>query len=120
MAREASRGSFLSATFSLLACVAPAEFDADFVKPRFQCAVEFVIRGGQRVGQLLDAACAKNDRSYGRVCQHPSDGQGRDWRSILLGDFLNPGDCFKLALVPIAGLIRLPEPAEFGRKATLL
>ena len=60
MAREASRGSFLSATFSLLPCVAPAEFYADFVQPRFQCAVEFAIRGGQGVGQLLDAASAKN------------------------------------------------------------
>jgi hypothetical protein len=37
-------------------CVAPAELDADFVQPRFQCAVEFVIRGGQGVGQLLDPA----------------------------------------------------------------
>ena len=55
------RGSFLSATFSLLPGVAPAEFDADFVQPRFQCAVEFAIRGGQGVDQLLDAACAKND-----------------------------------------------------------
>src|SRR5258708_26885579 len=58
--------------FSLLPCVAPAEFDADFVQPRFQCAVEFAIRGGQGVGQLLDAACAKNDRSNGRIRQHPS------------------------------------------------
>jgi len=36
-------------------------------QPRFQCAVEFAIRGGQGVGQLLDAACAKNDRSNGRI-----------------------------------------------------
>src|SRR5260221_248470 len=56
MAREASRGSFLSATFSLLPCVAPAEFDADFVQPRFQCAVEFAIRRGQGVGQLHGTA----------------------------------------------------------------
>jgi len=39
---------------------------------------------------------------------------------MLFGDFLNPGDCFKLALVPIPGTIRLPESAEFRRKATLL
>src|SRR5271168_1105185 len=39
---------------------------------------------------------------------------------MLLGDLLNPGNCFKLALVPIPGMIRLPEPAEFRRKATLL
>ena len=54
-------------------CVAPAELDADFVQPRFQCAVECEIRGGQRVGQLLDSACAKNNRSDARMCQHPSD-----------------------------------------------
>src|SRR5277367_3911097 len=106
MARETSRGSFFSATFSLLPCVAPAEFDADFIQPRFQCAVEFVIRGGQGVGQLLDAACAKNDRSNGRIRQYPSDREGCDWRSMLLGDFLNLGDRFKLALVPIPGVIR--------------
>src|ERR1700685_4619284 len=62
-----------SSTFCLLACVAPAELDADFVQARFQCAVEFVVRGGQGVGQLLDAACAKNDRSNGRIRQYPSD-----------------------------------------------
>ena len=39
---------------------------------------------------------------------------------MLFGDFLNPGNCFKLALVPIPGMIRLPESAEFRRKATLL
>src|SRR5271169_215232 len=39
---------------------------------------------------------------------------------MLFGDFLNPGNCFKLALVPIPGVIRLPESAEFRRKATLL
>src|SRR5580700_2588603 len=39
---------------------------------------------------------------------------------MLLGDFLNPGDCFKLALVPIPGMICLPKPAEFRRKTTLL
>src|SRR5260370_25490448 len=101
MAREASRGSFLSATFSLLPCVAPAELDADFVQPRFQCAVEVVIRGGQCVGQLLDAACAKNARSNGRILQHPSDGSARDWPSMLFSAFLNPGHCFKHPLVAI-------------------
>ena len=54
-------------------CVAPAEFDADFVQPCFQRAIEFVISGGQRVGQLLDAACTKNDGSYCRIRQQPSD-----------------------------------------------
>ena len=39
---------------------------------------------------------------------------------MLFGDFLNPGNCFKLALVPIPGMIRLPESAEFRRKATLV
>ncbi len=39
---------------------------------------------------------------------------------MLLGDFLNRGDRFKLALVPIPGVIHLPEPAEFRRKAALL
>src|SRR5580692_5173297 len=39
---------------------------------------------------------------------------------MLFGDFLNPGNCFKLALVPIPRKIRLPESAEFRRKATLL
>src|ERR1700751_4482743 len=39
---------------------------------------------------------------------------------MLFGDFLTPGNCFKLALVPIPGMIRLPESAEFRRKATLL
>jgi len=38
---------------------------------------------------------------------------------MLFGDFLNPGNCFKLALVPVPGTIRLPESAEFRRKATL-
>src|SRR5260370_42516294 len=99
MARETSRGSFLSATFSLLPCVAPAEFDADFVQPRFQCAVEFAIRGAQGLGQLLDAACAKNDRSNGRICQHPIDLKGREWRSILFGGFLNPACRFNRSLV---------------------
>jgi integrase len=37
---------------------------------------------------------------------------------VPLGDFLNPGDRFKLALVPIPGVIRLPKPAEFRGKAT--
>src|SRR5260370_37818246 len=39
---------------------------------------------------------------------------------MLFGDFLNPGNCFKLGLGPIPGLIRLPDSAEFRRKATLL
>src|ERR1700719_5124962 len=39
---------------------------------------------------------------------------------MLFGDFLNPGNCFKLVLVPIPGMIQLPESAEFRRKATLL
>src|SRR5580704_12814821 len=39
---------------------------------------------------------------------------------MLFSDFLNPGNCFKLALVPIPGMIYLPESAEFRRKATLL
>jgi hypothetical protein len=39
---------------------------------------------------------------------------------MLFGDFLNPGNCFKLALVPIPGIIHLPESAEFRRKTTLL
>src|SRR3984893_14068215 len=39
---------------------------------------------------------------------------------MLFGDFLNPGNCFKLALVPIPGMIRVPESAEFRRKATRL
>lgn len=51
----------LSVTFFLHPCVAPAESDADFVQSRFQCAVECEIRGGQRVGQLPDSACAKNN-----------------------------------------------------------
>src|ERR1700741_2214393 len=37
---------------------------------------------------------------------------------MLFGDFLNPVNCFKLALVPIPCMIRLPESAEFRRKAT--
>ena len=40
----------------------------------FNAAVEFTIRRGQGVGDLLDTACAKNDRSDGRIRQHPSDG----------------------------------------------
>src|SRR5260370_7354569 len=39
---------------------------------------------------------------------------------MLLGDFLNPGNRFKLPLVPIPGVIRLPKPAEFRRKTALL
>jgi hypothetical protein len=39
---------------------------------------------------------------------------------MLPGDFLNRGDRFKLALEPIPGVIHLPEPPEFRRKATLL
>src|SRR6202040_3420179 len=39
---------------------------------------------------------------------------------MVFGDFLNPGNCFKLTLVPIPGMIHLPESAEFRRKATLL
>jgi hypothetical protein len=39
---------------------------------------------------------------------------------MLFGDLLSPGNCFKFALVPIPGMIRLPESAEFRRKATLL
>jgi len=45
MAKEASRGSFLSATFSLLPCVAPAEFDADFVIERFAGVQAEGVRG---------------------------------------------------------------------------
>src|SRR3984893_5234030 len=39
---------------------------------------------------------------------------------MLLCDFLNLSDGFKLALVPIPSLIHLAEPTEFCRKATLL
>src|ERR1700740_2615036 len=39
---------------------------------------------------------------------------------MLFCDFLNPCNCFTLELVPIPGMIRLPESAEFRRKATLL
>jgi hypothetical protein len=50
-------------------CVAPAALDADFVQLPLQLAIEFVVHGGQRVGKLLDAACAKNDRGYCRIRQ---------------------------------------------------
>src|SRR5277367_1667841 len=39
---------------------------------------------------------------------------------VVIGVFLNLGDRFKLALVPIPGVIRLPKPAEFRGKSTLL
>jgi hypothetical protein len=59
--------------YFLRRCVAPTEFDADFVQLCFHRAVECVIRGRQRVGQLLDAACTKDDRSYCTIRQQPSD-----------------------------------------------
>ena len=39
---------------------------------------------------------------------------------MLFGDVLNPGNDFKLALVPISRMVRLPKSAKFRRKATLL
>jgi hypothetical protein len=37
------------------------EGDADFVQFDHQCAVEVAVRRGERVGQLLGAACTKDD-----------------------------------------------------------
>src|ERR1700722_7505512 len=39
---------------------------------------------------------------------------------MLLSEFLNRGNRCKLTLVPIPGVIRLPETAEFRREATRL
>src|SRR5580700_6896861 len=39
---------------------------------------------------------------------------------MLFGDVLNAGNYFKLALVPVSGMVRLPESAKFRREATLL
>jgi hypothetical protein len=52
-----------------LTCVACSVLDADFFQLRLHRAIEFVIRSGQCVGQLLDTAGAQDDRGDGGLAR---------------------------------------------------
>src|SRR5258708_17676267 len=103
----------------LTRCVAAAVLSREVIELRLQLRCEAIVGSSERVGQLLGSARPENDGRNSRVRQNPSDGQFRQPFAFLASDFTKLANRHELALVPIPGTIRLPESAEFRRKATL-
>src|SRR5258707_3555120 len=101
-------------------CVAAAILSREVIELRLQLRCEAIVGSSERVGQLVGSARTENDGRNGRVRQNPSDCQFRQRFAFLASDLTKLANRHELALVPIPGMIRLPESAEFRRKATLL
>src|SRR5260370_29372088 len=101
-------------------CVAGAVLSREVIELRLQLRCEAIVGSSERVDQLLGSARTENHGRNSRVRQNPSDCQFRQRFAFVASDLTKLANRDKLALVPIPGMIRLPESAEFRRKATLL
>src|ERR1700693_1778241 len=106
-------------TASLTRCVAATILCREVVELRLQFRWEVIVRGSERVGQLLGSARTENDGRNSRVRQDPSDCQFRQCFAFFASDLTQLADRHELALMPVAGPIRGAELSDFRRKASL-
>src|SRR6266404_8214175 len=100
-------------------CVAAAILSGEVIELRLQLRCEAIVRSSERVGQLLGSARSENHGRNSRVRQNPSDCQSRQRFAFLAGDLTQLADRHELALMPVAGPVRVAELSDFRRKASL-
>src|ERR1700676_1977355 len=93
----------------LTPCVAATILCREVVELRLQFRRELIVRGSERVGQLLGSARTENDGRNSRVRQDPGDCQFRQRFAFFASDLTQLTGCLELALMPVAGHIRGAE-----------